>query len=534
MQLLPYHRFTLQTHQSLSQVIENLEAHIEVPKIVRWKFSRNHAPYEGKVSSSGFEVRRIIHYRNSFLPQIKGKFEPQSKGTLVRVTMGLHPLVMAFLLFWLATWYSISTPFFLAHLLSGDISFEVGIFLGAPIALLFVFWCVFWYEAKRSHRELTQIISGEVLEPNYSGTLSSKPLRSLAIAVIGISNAFFVYHYFLPSFQSESPIPPKSCSQDVTFSPYCNFSPLLTIEGHPTVSAIALSSDGKTLVSGGRDKAIKIWDLTTGELKRTLQSDSGVINSLAIAPDGKTVVSSSGDRMIRIWDMTSDRYPKILKDPSGEGSYLVEISADGKTIISGSYNELKFWDMATGQLKKRLPDPGSGEIKLGPVTIDNSSRLHPRTISSDSKIALVELNGKVTAWNLETNQQTVLKTKLFEDINAAQIDPDGKIAVTTSYTQPKTYLKIWDLTTGQLKAENIISSNRGYWGSSNRIALSRDRVFTSTPQGIKVWNLETAELEATLNEEQMHDLVVSPDGKLLLGLAGNDSSANTQIKVLQR
>jgi WD40 repeat protein len=110
----------------------------------------------------------------------------------------------------------------------------------------------------------------------------------------------------------------KYCSQNPKESPYCNFSVIRTLEGHPTTSAIVMSADGKTLVSGGEDKTIKVWELQTGELKKILQSDSGAINALAIAPDGKTVVSGSGDRIVRIWDITSDRPPQILKGHSGK------------------------------------------------------------------------------------------------------------------------------------------------------------------------------------------------------------------------
>ena len=36
------------------------------------------------------------------------------------------------------------------------------------------------------------------------------------------------------------------------------------------VEAIAMSPDGSTLISGGSDKTIKVWNLASGELQRTL------------------------------------------------------------------------------------------------------------------------------------------------------------------------------------------------------------------------------------------------------------------------
>jgi WD40 repeat protein len=549
MQLLPYATFTIQTQEPLSAVIEKLDAQIEAPRAFRWDFSRNHAPYEGTISSSGFEIRRIIHYRNSFLPNIRGRFESSAEGRLIRVTVKLHPFVIAFLLFWYSVWYSISIPFFLFGALSGDVDvFTAFQFVGLPILLLFVFWCSFWYEANRSRRELAQIILGEPLGQPTSGNLarrafliSVRVLLFLAIAVIILSNV--AIFYFLPSVQRGSQsLTSKYCFQDSTQSPYCDFSVVRTLKGHTTASALAISVDGQTLVSGGQDKAIKVWDLQTGKLSKTLQSDSGEIQDLAIAPDGKTVVSGSGDRMVRIWDITSNQRPQMLKGHSSD-IRQVEISSDGKTIISSTYGEIKVWDLTTGQLKATLPNLPTAEIKIGPVSLESQPpRFYPLAISSDGKTALVELNSKLLVWNLATNQQTVLQTSWFSHIYSARISQDGQIGVTTSYRQPVTHLKVWDLKTGTLKAEGRVSSSPNQRGL-NSIALTRDsasaaaeadRIFGSTKEGLKVWNLQTAELEAILDEEWMSHLVVNSDGKLLVGITGDPHFQNTKIKVLQR
>ncbi|MEL6322260.1 MAG: hypothetical protein AAFQ57_16690 [Cyanobacteria bacterium J06626_14] len=163
MKLLPRDRFSIQTYQPLPEVIATLEPHIEAPRM-RWGFSQNHPPYMGKLSDSGFEIRRIIHYRNSFLPRIKGRFETTPQGTVVHVTMGLHPIVLAFMLTWCSIWYTAAVPVALSEALTGDVPPEMALlFLGTPLAMLIIFGATFWYEAKRSRCELTQIIRGQSL-----------------------------------------------------------------------------------------------------------------------------------------------------------------------------------------------------------------------------------------------------------------------------------------------------------------------------------------------------------------------------------
>ncbi|MEQ8381459.1 MAG: hypothetical protein RH949_03700 [Coleofasciculus sp. A1-SPW-01] len=353
------------------------------------------------------------------------------------------------------------------------------------------------------------------------------------------TNILWHLDQFFPSLkQKTQPVELKSCSQNATKSPYCNLSVFRTFTGHPTVLALVISADGKTLISGGKDKAIKVWDLQTGALKKTLQSDSGVIQALAIAPDGKVVVSGSGDRMVRIWNMTTNQPPQVL---AGHTDTIngVEISSDGTRIISRSYTEIKVWDLATGKLTLTLPNSPSTEIKIGPVLIeDNSPRFYPRVISSNGKTALVELGvgGKLVAWDLLTNQQIILQKKWsdgFGYMHSAYISGDGKTAVTIYYRQPVTDLRVWDLTTGMLKAEGRVSSTRNYFGYDTFV-LSRDRIIGSTDEGIKVWNLQTAELEATLKYEKMSNLVVSSDGKVLAGLTGNSENQDSEIQVLRR
>jgi hypothetical protein len=58
-------------------------------------------PFKGTVTDASFNLRRNISYRNSFLPFIRGNFEPGPAGTRITVTMHLQPFVAIFMVFWL-------------------------------------------------------------------------------------------------------------------------------------------------------------------------------------------------------------------------------------------------------------------------------------------------------------------------------------------------------------------------------------------------------------------------------------------------
>lgn len=158
MKILPYDTFTILTCDPLHIVLQRLNAKVEAKKIFR--FSTEHAPYEGKISEEGFQISRIIHYRNSFLPVIQGRFEIQNKQTLIHIQMKINPFVVSFLGFYFLLWYSAVIP---AILMIGTMPTHMAVTLVVmPILMLIICYAAFWLEANRSRTELSQIIQGQL------------------------------------------------------------------------------------------------------------------------------------------------------------------------------------------------------------------------------------------------------------------------------------------------------------------------------------------------------------------------------------
>jgi len=58
-------------------------------------------PFIGKFDGSVGHMHRDIRYRNSFLPRVRASVAAAPDGTLVHITMHLHPVVAVFMLLWL-------------------------------------------------------------------------------------------------------------------------------------------------------------------------------------------------------------------------------------------------------------------------------------------------------------------------------------------------------------------------------------------------------------------------------------------------
>ena len=75
------------------------------------------------------------------------------------------------------------------------------------------------------------------------------------------------------------------------------------------IGAVCTTSDGNYALSGSADGTIKIWDLHTLRLVRTLQSHGGPVSAIALSRDGKLLASHSFDETLRIW--ACDRWEEL-------------------------------------------------------------------------------------------------------------------------------------------------------------------------------------------------------------------------------
>jgi serine/threonine protein kinase len=151
---------------------------------------------------------------------------------------------------------------------------------------------------------------------------------------------------------------------------------LRTITGYsiPFDPVFAIHPDGKSLLGCCDDKTIKIWDLVTGQVLRTLTHDFDGINSIAISPDGKTLVSggywvekspktskNNGNKTIKIWDLATGKELQTLTT-NGRGANSVAISRNGQTLAVSEedFKTIKIWNLLTGEKLQTIMTSGYG------------------------------------------------------------------------------------------------------------------------------------------------------------------------------
>jgi len=98
--------------------------------------------------------------------------------------------------------------------------------------------------------------------------------------------------------------------------------PVAVLQGHlKYVLAAAVSQDGKTMASGGGDKAIDLWQVASGKLIGRLIGHTSDIEALAFTPNNQFVISASEDRTVRIWSVDGQKELVRLSFRNESGKY---------------------------------------------------------------------------------------------------------------------------------------------------------------------------------------------------------------------
>jgi WD40 repeat protein len=244
--------------------------------------------------------------------------------------------------------------------------------------------------------------------------------------------------------------------------------PLRTLTGHlDIVPAIALSPNGKLLVSGSADKLVVLWELPTGRKLANLSLHSDTVLALALSPTEQLLASSSFYDPICLYDLANRQKRYTLTGHTARVD-AIAFSPDGTLLASGGGDlAIKLWDVQTGKELRTL------ESHAYPISA--------LVFSPDgTTLASGSWDGTVKLWNLKTRRHRTLELDCGR-VNHLAWSTDGKKLAIAADT-----LQLWTLSSGKklhlpATSEPAISL---IFGQSDQtlISASGDRI-------IQVWQL---------------------------------------------
>jgi WD40 repeat protein len=152
------------------------------------------------------------------------------------------------------------------------------------------------------------------------------------------------------------------------------------------VTSIAVSGDGKIIVTGDQKGNVRLWDREGKPVGQPSRAHEGAVASVGINWDGQTIVSGGSDGKVLRWNQQGSVIspPLITSYSTGTGE-TVAVSPDGKYIVSGSERGMmRLWAAQASRVFK-----------------GHETNVRCLAFSSDSKMILSGADdGTVRLWDL--------------------------------------------------------------------------------------------------------------------------------------
>ncbi|KAK2605413.1 hypothetical protein N8I77_008250 [Diaporthe amygdali] len=228
------------------------------------------------------------------------------------------------------------------------------------------------------------------------------------------------------------------CDRDVRVWDLSTGNCVHTLRGHTSTVRCLKMSDAKTAISGSRDTTLRVWNIETGVCRNVLVGHQASVRCLEIK--GDIVVSGSYDTTAKVWSISEGRCLHTLQ---GHYSQIYAIAFDGARVATGSLDtSVRIWNANTGECQAVLQGHTSlvGQLQMRGDTLV--------TGGSDGSVRVWSLSKFVPIHRLAAHDNSVTSLQ-FDDTRVVSGGSDGRV-------------KVWDLKTGHLVRE-LIAQGEAVW-----------------------------------------------------------------------
>ncbi|WP_458757105.1 c-type cytochrome [Afipia sp. TerB] len=168
--------------------------------------------------------------------------------------------------------------------------------------------------------------------------------------------------------------------------------------------------DDKRMATAGADAQIAIWTAGRSKPDTVLTGHGAPIVALAVSPDRTMLASASWDRSVRLWPLDGSTQPRVLEGHK-QNVNGVAFTPDGRSLVSVGYDlTVRIWPVSGG----------------APEVVTLPSPLNAVAIAPDGGIAVGAADGKVYFLNKDASIAGATKAGPTPVISLA-VSPDGAL-----------------------------------------------------------------------------------------------------------
>jgi WD40 repeat protein len=277
----------------------------------------------------------------------------------------------------------------------------------------------------------------------------------------------------------------------------------MTLKGHKEVVIdVAFILGTRLLVTGSRDKSLRVWNLDTGKQagEPLLDHDAGVTR-IAASTDGRWIVSGAINGSILVWEVaTKETLTELKRVPVSFKGHETEVwgvvfAPDSETFASASWDEtVCVWKRETG------------ETVLGPLKV--GSFANSVAYSPDGKKLAAGTNKHIIVWNIKTGKELL---KIEQRAFRVAFTPDGLRLISGNRKD----IRISDATTGAIIKHFDAHTTRPFHALA--IAPNGTKFATSYDRTTRFFDLTTFEPigEPLEHPDRVYGLAFSKDSQLI-------------------
>ncbi len=190
--------------------------------------------------------------------------------------------------------------------------------------------------------------------------------------------------------------------------------------------ALAISADGTWLVVGNANGTIGVWPLFSDDPLWIRKGHPSTVQSVAVSPDGRYVISSALDDGVKVWERATGRLIHTLRGVYGVS---VTVSPDSRYVIAGGMKSVVMWELSTGRRFQTLEHPWHD--------------IHALALSSDGHwVVTGGEDGTIRVWEPDTWGWMRMLTRVHRSVvRHIRISPDGSYFVSSG---SEGTIRMWD------------------------------------------------------------------------------------------